>query len=213
MWRPWLGTIPLEDFAATYLGRVPIAQPRTALSALPVLDWEALGRVLAATDPPPDVLVVAAGKLLPWPAPRDLTELRVYMRMGVGLAMRHTERCDPGLRQVADAFERDVGQAQVQIFATPGGGAHGFSWHYDDEDVFIAQTSGTKDYYFRPNTVCPETTAHGSVFHRFAEETSPIHTATLIPGDFLYIPARWWHMAVCHEDSLSISVGVFPRPW
>ncbi len=28
-----------------------------------------------------------------------------------------------------------------------------FGWHYDFEDVFIAQTLGTKDYYFRDNTV------------------------------------------------------------
>jgi ribosomal protein L16 Arg81 hydroxylase len=206
----WLGALPIETFRATYLQRQPLAQPLTATSALSVLDWDALGRVLAATDPPPDVLVVARGALLPWPAPRDLVELRAYMRLGIGLAMRHTQRCDDGLRGVAAEFERELGAAQVQIFATPGG-THGFSWHYDDEDVFIAQTAGTKDYYFRANTVCGATTAHASVFARFTEETSPIQTATLIPGDFLYIPARWWHMAVCHEDALSISVGVFPR--
>jgi hypothetical protein len=27
----------------------------------------------------------------------------------------------------------------------------------------------------------------------------------------LYIPAFWWHVARCIEDSLSISVGVFPH--
>jgi 50S ribosomal protein L16 3-hydroxylase len=206
----WLGSLPVETFVAQHLQRGPIARPGTATTALPLLDWEVLAQVLAHEDPRPDVLVVAGGKLLPWPAPRDLTELRVYLRMGVGLAMRHTQHCHPNLRRVADAFETDVGQAQVQIFVTPAS-AHGFSWHYDDEDVFIAQTLGAKDYYFRANTVCPEVTAHGTVFGRFAEETSPIHTATLIAGDFLYIPARWWHMATCREEALSISVGVYPR--
>ena len=211
MLADWLGTLSLDEFRSTYLGRTPIAQPTTTLGARAILDWDGLGRVLAATAPPPDVLVVARGALLPFPAPRDLLELRAYMRMGIGLGMRHTQRCDDGLRKVADAFERDLGEAQVQIFATPAD-THGFSWHYDDEDVFIAQTAGTKDYFFRANTVCGETSAHASVFGRFVEETSPIHTATLIPGDFLYIPARWWHMAKCREDALSISVGVFPRP-
>jgi hypothetical protein len=31
----------------------------------------------------------------------------------------------------------------------------------------------------------------------------------LIAGDWLYVPARWWHVAKCVEDSLSISLGVF----
>lgn len=206
----WLGSLSVEEFASRYLQREPLAYPRTAQASIPLLDWGVLDQVLAAEDPRPDVLVVAAGKLLPWPAPRSLTELRAYLRMGVGLAMRHTQHCHPNLRAVADAFETDVGAAQVQIFATPAS-THGFSWHYDDEDVFIAQTIGRKDYYFRANTVAADVTAHGSVFGRFAEETSPLCTATLIPGDFLYVPARWWHMAVCQEDSLSISVGVFPR--
>jgi ribosomal protein L16 Arg81 hydroxylase len=30
----------------------------------------------------------------------------------------------------------------------------------------------------------------------------------LIGGDWLYIPARWWHGAKCIEDSLSISLGL-----
>lgn len=206
----WLGPVAVDAFASQFLQREPLAQPGTATAAVPLLDWDVLGEVLAADNPKPDVLVVAGGKLLPWPAPRDLTELRAYLRLGVGLAMRHTQHCHPNLRRVADAFETDVGQAQVQIFVTPGN-THGFSWHFDDEDVFIAQTIGSKDYYFRANTVTGAAKAHASVFPQFTEETSPIHTATLIPGDFLYIPARWWHMANCREDALSISVGVFPR--
>ena len=79
MLADWLGTLSLDEFRATYLGRTPIAQPTTALGARAILDWDGLGRVLAATAPPPDVLVVARGALLPFPAPRDLTELRAYL--------------------------------------------------------------------------------------------------------------------------------------
>ena len=99
----------------------------------------------------PDVLVVAKGARLAFPPPTALDELRAYFRMGIGLALRHTERCLPELRAVADAFV-DLGAPHVQMFVTPGG-THGFGWHYDDEDVFIAQTTGVKDYYFRANTV------------------------------------------------------------
>jgi 50S ribosomal protein L16 3-hydroxylase len=99
------------------------------------------------------------------------------------------------------------GSAHVQLFVTPGR-THGFGWHYDDEDVFILQTVGVKDYYFRANTVAAEVAAHPDAFARFDVETSPLCTARLLAGDFLYLPARWWHMATCERDALSISVGV-----
>ena len=200
----WLGGVSLDSFRAEYLRTAPLAQPGTVDTAL--LDWDRLARVLAA-DPSPDVLVVARGERLAFPPPRELIELRAYFRMGIGLAMRRTERCLPEIRAIADDLAH-LGTSHVQMFVTPGG-THGFGWHYDDEDVFIAQTAGVKDYFFRPNTVAADLTADASVFARFHDETSPLYTATLHAGDFLYIPARWWHMAKCHEDALSISVGVF----
>ncbi|MBA3463173.1 MAG: hypothetical protein H0T46_24670 [Deltaproteobacteria bacterium] len=211
MFGAWLGDVTLAEFRARYLQREAFARPSSALATVPKLDWSVLARVLVA-DPPPDTLVVARGKRLEVPAPRSLADLGALFAAGVGLCLRHTERCDPGLAAIAADFERELGSAQVQLFVTPPR-THGFTWHYDDEDVFIVQTLGTKEYLFRANTVAPETTAHASVFQRFAEERSPICAATLVPGDFLYIPARWWHMAECRggDPSLSISVGVRPR--
>ncbi len=169
-----------------------------------------LTSILQARNPRPNGLVVAGGQLLTLPTPLNVRQTRAYFKRGVGLAMRHTQHCADGLRQLADEFERDWGEAQVQIFATPSN-THGFAWHYDDEDVFIAQIAGKKDYYLRPNTVATHVPAASAVFSRFKQEPSQLQAATLIAGDFLYIPARWWHMAICHEDALSLSVGVFPR--
>jgi ribosomal protein L16 Arg81 hydroxylase len=42
------------------------------------------------------------------------------------------------------------------------------------------------------------------------EERSPLMTARLVAGDFLYLPCGWWHMATCVDDSLSISIGLLP---
>ncbi|MDB4957003.1 MAG: Cupin 4 [Myxococcales bacterium] len=208
--RDWIAPLALEGFLEGYLHRSAWAQPASATAAIPLLDWEILGRVLAATNPPPDVIVCAQGKKLDLPPPRDLTEMRAYLRIGVGLCMRHTQRCDAILGRVAAGFERDLpGSVQVQIFVTPGG-THGFGWHYDIEDVFIAQTVGIKDYYFRENTVEKLAPFPPRDFFGFQAETAPLQTATLVPGDFLYIPSKWWHMAVCREDALSISVGVVP---
>ncbi len=203
-----MARLALADVAlAALAAREPIAQPGTARGAIPLFDEAVLERVLASREPPPDVLVVARGRLLPLPAPRSLAELRAYLARGIGLCVRFAERCDGGLAGLADSFA-SLGAVHVQLFVTPGG-THGFAWHFDDEEVFIVQTAGVKDYYFRPNTATDEP-ASASAFRAFARETSPVLGATLVPGDFLYLPARWWHMALCREEALSISIGVTP---
>jgi ribosomal protein L16 Arg81 hydroxylase len=203
----WLGALTVDEFRATHFRRRAVARAGTTLAARGLLDWSVLGRVLASDIPARDVLVVARGRLLAVPVPRSLAELRVLMQRGIGLCVQHGERHDAGLARVAAAFAADGDVAQTQLFVTPGG-THGFGWHYDDEDVYIAQTAGTKDYYFRANTVAADLPAAPATFARFGAETSPVATATIAPGDFLYVPARWWHMAVCRSDALSISVGV-----
>jgi hypothetical protein len=206
----WLRPIALATFRATYLRRAPLARPGTAYAAQALLDWSIVDRVLASGAAAPHALVVARGRELPVAVPRSMPELRALMAGGGGLCLRYVERCDDGLAGLAASFEAALGTAHVQVFVTPGG-THGFGWHYDDEDVFIAQVAGAKDYYFRPNTVAADLPAHPRAFGRFQAETSVLHTATLVAGDFLYVPARWWHMALCVKDALSISVGVVPR--
>src|SRR5690606_22824859 len=146
-------------------------------------------------------------RLLPIAAPRSYAELRPLFAHGIGLCMRRAERSHPQLERVASAF-RALGETHVQIFATPGG-THGFGWHYDDEDVFLVQTLGAKEYFFRPNTVAREPATAAS-FRKFPRESSPVYSARLVAGDFLYVPARWWHMALCEQDALSMSIGVLP---
>jgi len=209
MLAEWLSPLSVDQFSRAYLHRSAWALPHSARSALGVLDWTTLGEVLGS-DTPADTIVCARGEALALPPPRDLMMLRGYMRMGIGLCLRHAQRSHPRLAVLAQAFEHDLpGSVQVQIFVTPRD-THGFGWHYDLEDVFIAQTAGVKDYYFRANTIELDTPFPPRDFSAYKAETAPLQTATLVPGDFLYIPSRWWHMALCREDSLSISVGVMP---
>jgi 50S ribosomal protein L16 3-hydroxylase len=207
----WLGDVTLEAFRTRHLGRLPFARPGTALPVVHRFDWKVLAEVLAA-DAALDTIVCSRGNRLPLPPPQSLRDLDAMFGAGIGLCIRGAERSDPGLAEIHAAFEEVLGSAQVQLFVTPPG-THGFSWHYDDEEVFIVQTLGTKEYLFRANSVCADRRAHGREFARFADETTPISATTLVPGDFLYLPARWWHMAECSSagPSLSISVGVRTR--
>jgi 50S ribosomal protein L16 3-hydroxylase len=209
MLEGWLGGVSVESFVASTLGAWPTAAPGTAAEALGAVDWGTLDRVLASARKP-DVLVVARGQLLPVPAPRSLSEARALLLAGIGFVVRFAERHDAAIAALTAALERDLpGTAHAQLFITPGG-SHGFGWHYDWEDVFVAQTDGVKDYYFRANTVDRTAPGDRPDFRRFRAETSPLATARLVPGDFLYIPAMWWHMARCVETSLSISIGHVP---
>jgi 50S ribosomal protein L16 3-hydroxylase len=203
----WLGATTIAAFRSSVLGRAPCASPGTTGDVIAVVDWAAVDRVLAAS-PAPDVLVVARGHLLPLPAPRSLREARSFLDAGIGFVVRFAERQDAAIAAVTAALGDEVGgDAHAQLFVTPGR-SHGFGWHYDHEEVFIAQTAGVKDYYFRANTVDPPVWGQRPRSERFGLERSPVCTARLVAGDFLYLPAGWWHMAECREESLSISIGV-----
>lgn len=203
----WLHPEPLSQFLRLRLGKAPFARPGAAHDVLGWFDWPVLDRLLGARSPQPDVLVASGGQLVDEPEPRTLAEARDVMRRAHGVVVRKAERHDPALAELARAFAHDVpGQVHVQVYATPAGTAT-FGWHYDAEDVFIVQTSGSKDYYMRQNTVAAAGTCD---FSLAGQETSPLLCARLLPGDWLYIPARWWHLVRSIEDALSISIGVLP---
>lgn len=212
MLRAWLGELPIDRFLAEQLGRAPFASPGGARCAIERFDWDVLGRVLGADDL--DALVVRRGRAEDVSVPRDLEAVRRLFARELGVVVRRAEWHDDALRALADAIARDVpGEPHVQLFVTPGR-SHGFGWHYDAEEVFIAQTAGAKTYYFRRNTIDPDPTPGAQPdFARVRDETTPLMSATLVAGDWLYLPRGWWHVAKAVEDSLSISIGVTPpRP-
>ena len=211
MLEEWLNPLKVTLFTRDYLRTQPYASPSSARRAMPIFGWDILDQVL--TRNPPDVLVVARGKLLELLTPKTLSEALDLLTSGVGLVIRRAEKLDAGVAGLAASVTQYIpGEVHVQLIVTPAG-TYGFGWHYDDEDVFIVQTEGSKEYFFRDNTVERERPPDKAPdFTRFGDEVSPIGTARLLPGDWLYIPARWWHAAKCIEDSLSISLGIFPDP-
>jgi len=203
----WVSALT-RDFFATHFARLPYARPAGAAAAAPLFDWPTLDRVLPAAA---DVLTVAAGGLVDAPAPRSAADVQRLMRDGVSTVVRASERHDDALAALARRFGAAVaGEVHVQLYATPAG-TNSYGWHYDFEDVFIAQTRGAKDYFFRANTVARETRLGEPLdFRCIRQETSQLMGSQLVAGDFLYIPRRWWHFVKCSEDALSISVGIMP---
>ena len=199
----WFGAVPIEEFRTRYPRSAPLIHATRARGARSLFDWDDLGLLLADE---PEVVVVARGQAIRMPPPRSLVQLRWHFAAGVGLCVRRAEQHCAKLARVATWFG-DLGPAHIQVFATPGG-SYRVGWHYDDEGIFIAQMAGTEVYSYCANTVTADQAARPESFRRFSDEISPLATATLGEGDFLYIPARWWHMASCRADALSLAIGV-----
>lgn len=210
MIQTWLGDRPLDSFKADLFGHEPFVLPDRARGAAWLLGWETFDRLVESGA---DRLVVRSG----WPYrgedPRTAAQARALFEEGYSLVLRGCEEHDEGLCRLASAFERDFeGDVAVHAFVTPAG-FRSFGWHYDCEDVFIAQTVGVKEYRLRRNTVNPEPTIDAMPRDmQFERESTPVLACTLVAGDWLYIPRGYWHVALAIEDSLGISTGVLtPR--
>ena len=152
MLAEWLAPDGPAWFLEHHFHKAPCARPAAARDAMPLFSWATLDRVLAS-DQPLDVLTVAAGELIQVPRPRSRADANRLVQTGVSVVIRSAEAHDAGLKNLAERFEASLpGEVHVQLYVTPAG-TNSFGWHYDFEDVFIAQTAGVKDYYFRANTV------------------------------------------------------------
>lgn len=205
-----LGGLPTADFMKNHFLKLPFAMTGGAKAFADLGSWETLGRLLA--DPAADVHLARQGVGLAGERPRTAAAARQLFDDGYTVLVRHAEQCDPGIRALAESFRGDfAAPVDIHLFCTPAT-KHGFGWHYDAEDLFILQTSGVKQYSLRKNTVNPwptvETLPADMAYER---EIMPIMDCRLAAGDWLYIPAGYWHVANAVEESISLSVGVMTR--
>ena len=209
MLSSWLAGSDLETFLRDTYRRAPFAQSDTAASAVRSLSWQTIMELLSSPAAE-DMLVVRRGSLLTTDIPQTFRDLRQRFEDGWSVVFRRCERYHAGLARLAGSWEKELpGSVNIQVFATPQD-TSSFGWHYDCEDVFIVQTSGSKEYMLRENTVNPAPTIDAMPRDmEYEKENSTLKmTCTLRTGDWLYIPRGFWHRARGIEDSLSISIGV-----
>jgi 50S ribosomal protein L16 3-hydroxylase len=209
MFMNWTGD--LGAFFRDHYQKTPLARPDVARDAGSLFSWIEIGGLLDRDDKP-DMLIVRnnhlAGEKL-----KSSEEANAVFAAGYSIVLRRLERHSPRIAALAKSVETSIeGSASVQAYATPGG-YFSFGWHYDCEDVFIVQIDGTKEYLLRENTVNPAPRLDAMPRDmQYEKETTPAVAATLVAGDFLYIPSGWWHMAKASDDALSLSIGLLsPR--
>jgi 50S ribosomal protein L16 3-hydroxylase len=198
-----LGDFPPARFLEEFYFRLPYSRPGGAAGIAPAIGWD---RVRALVEAPgADVLLSRRGQLADTP----VKGWREKYAEGFTITVRSAAKLDLDLARLAEEFRSDfLAPVNIHLYCTPAG-EHGFGWHYDVEDVFVLQVEGAKAYSLRKNTVNPwpvlETMPRDL---RFEDEGSPVFTCRLEAGDWLYIPAGWWHIAKTESESKSLAVGM-----
>jgi ribosomal protein L16 Arg81 hydroxylase len=202
-----LGDFPASRFLEEFYFRLPFPRPGGVAGVAPPIGWDLVRRILES--PNPDVLMASRGQPSVIACHPTFESYKEQYDRGFTIAIRNAQRHDADLARLADEFHQDfLAPVNIHLYCTPAG-EHGFGWHYDVEDVFVLQTEGAKVYSLRKNTVHPwpvlETMPRDL---RFEDEGTPVFTCRLEAGDWLYIPAGWWHIAKTETESKSLAVGL-----
>jgi ribosomal protein L16 Arg81 hydroxylase len=201
-----LGDLGREAFLRDVFGRQPYARPGGASPLLHLGTWNTIEEIW--DQPAADVLLARRGEPYQGQRPR-FAQARSLHAEGFTLAIRHAECHHAGLKSLADDFHREfLAPVNIHVYCTPGQ-QYGFGWHYDAEDVFILQTQGRKEYSLRKNTVHPWPVVESiPADMQFQREIMPVIKCQLAAGDWLYIPAGYWHVGQSCESSISLALGV-----
>lgn len=207
-----LGPLTLHEFTEKYFRKEPFAAPFRAASLENLISWYLLSEIFAAGHN--DCWLPANGQL---PKQKELNSgfLTINQALkgfeeGRTVLVRHSETAHPVLGAIARDFHNVFHDpVDIQLYCTPAG-QEGFDWHYDVEDVFVIQSSGEKEFRLKKNTVStfpldPQV-SQKELF--FQEKPSAETRCWLKPGDWLYIPAGYWHKAKALENSCHLSIGI-----
>jgi ribosomal protein L16 Arg81 hydroxylase len=205
-----LGEFPIRRFVAEHYQRLPYSAAALAKPLCDLGTWRSLTTILS--QPSADTLVCRRNEQYAGPLPQTESDAQRLVNDGYTLLVRHAERHDDRLADLAAAFACDfAAPVNIHMYCTPGG-QFGFGWHYDAEEVFIVQTTGRKEYRLRKNTVNPwpiEEVLPADM--HYEREIMPLVRCELAAGDWLYLPSGYWHMGESRETAISLAIGVQPR--
>ncbi len=135
------------------------------------------------------------------------------MRAGGTLVLDQLHHREPKLGLLCRVLAAELGHRfQTNLYLTPPNGK-GFSPHWDNHDVFILQTVGSKSWNIeQQRRIFP---AKGELMGDEGRELgADLHSFVLEQGDLIYIPRGFVHAAECGpEPSLHITLGVTGVFW
>lgn len=199
------------QFVTDYFQKQPVASSGAArFGALG--SWDTVERIIGATSC--DVALVKGGRAKELGARPTVDEARAAFADGYTIGLRHIELHDPEIGELSRSFAFDLhGALNVHLYCAPPA-AQSYGWHCDPEEVFILQTKGAKTYQLRENSVHP-VPLEGAMPRgvKASSEATPVATVPLKEGDWLYVPAGWWHDTRADSESISLSIGLLTPSW
>lgn len=206
-----LGDFSLQNFLENNFSKLPYSSPSGARDFTTLLNWDIVQKIIEKKE---SVLrIVQDGRVIKDYVDLDFPEAKKHYQEGHTLLVRFAEKSDPALLSLAQDFAKSFyTPVDIQLYCTPEG-HNAFGWHYDVEEVFIIQCQGSKTYTIRPNTWHPNPLV-SSIPKDLGyenEKTPQQLSVTLEPGDWLYIPSGWWHVARTQKASMHISIGLMPN--
>nr|WP_295902254.1 cupin domain-containing protein [uncultured Bdellovibrio sp.] len=208
-----LSPIPFSMFSQEYIAKErPFAAPEKALFMKNCISWFMLQEILENRHS--DCWLPMQGKLPEDSALNTGTLSKEQFLHGFKnnrtLLVRHAEHAHPVTRMIAYDFQSFFQcPIDLQVYCTPAQ-QEGFEWHYDLDDVFVIQTFGEKEFRLRKNTTTPRPLDRKASQREYflREPPAPEIRCWLKAGDWLYIPAGYWHKAQAMTDSIHLSIGV-----
>ena len=226
-----LQPISPEHFLGEYVGRKPLHIPASGDGAkAAILTWPDFNRLLGQGSlwtsahlrlmrnyvaVPPDQychpVATPQGEVLrPWPQ-----KVEVFLSAGASLIANDVLSIHEPLMR--------IGETQSRTFAASIGaniycsfrGVQAFGTHFDNHDVIVIQTGGTKvwNLYASRADNPIENFPDDDATRRWFEQTrgALMQQVTMQPGDVLYLPRGWYHDALATDGpSLHVTFAITP---
>jgi ribosomal protein L16 Arg81 hydroxylase len=180
-----------------------------------LLTWEALNHLLdSATLPLNELRVLRESVSVPanFYLKHDRVDpiaLSNLLDQGVSLIFNLLDEHVPALRTLCKNLERETLESVKAAAIVTSGPGGALKCHYDDEDLVVLQIAGTKRWQvFNSPIVNP---VRGVAKKAPPEGLKPAFDEVLEPGDFLFLPAGYWHH--CENGphrSLHVSIAFVP---
>lgn len=149
-------------------------------------------------------------------ASRGVVDSRKALRLfaeGSTIVLNRVHLYHPPLSDVCVRLAAELGApCQANAYLTPPK-SKGFDLHYDTHDVFIVQTTGTKQWRVYGEAVELPLAGQGTS-ERLEAQGNPTLEIELTPGQVLYIPRGWMHEGITTSSiSIHITFGVYFFTW
>lgn len=217
---------PMEttDFLSQYWERKPLVvhrQDRQFYNDLFTL--EDLDKILSLSSVHgPHVRLVQDGNLLetagthpngPLQRANATEGLYAALRGGATIILDSLHEGWPSLRDLCRSLATEFSAAfQVNLYLTPAG-SRGLRPHYDTHDVFVMQIHGSKHWQLFDEAV--HLPLQGQYHNNeFADRDDADQEFDLKPGEMIYIPRGWGHVASTRDEmSVHLTLGAYPINW